>query len=81
MKSDMRRKGIWLGPQDQAAIDVIRERYGCDTESMAVRLALRVLAASPMLTIAGSEATAVGYPPRPLHARRSARPQKPGELR
>ena len=75
MRSDMKRKGIWLGPQDQAAIDVIRDRYGCDTESMAVRLALRVLASSPMLTLAGD--LTVDCPPRPVHARRSARPGSP----
>jgi len=74
MRSDMRRKGIWLGAQDQAAIEIIRERYGCDTESMAVRLALRVLAASPMLVITDSEGTPTGYPARPVHSRRSPVP-------
>ena len=55
---------LWIDEEiDSQAIQIIKERYGCESESAAMRLALRVLAASPMLEIQPI--------PRPTHARRS----------
>ncbi len=58
----MKMKSIWLAEEDEAAIATIRTRYGVDSESAAIRLALRTLAASPLLQIQPL--------PRPKHARR-----------
>lgn len=50
--SMMKRKLIWLDEVlDKEAIRIIREKYGCESDSAAMRLALRVLAASPTLQI------------------------------
>lgn len=50
--STMKRNMIWLDEKiDKEAIRIIRERYGCQSDSAAMRLALRVLAASPTLQI------------------------------
>jgi len=46
---DMNRTNVFVGPEDRAAIEIIQQRDGVATESDALRLALRVLAASPML--------------------------------
>ncbi|NUM47613.1 MAG: hypothetical protein HUU38_23160 [Anaerolineales bacterium] len=60
----MKRKMLWLDEEiDHTAIQIIKERYGCESESQAMRLALRVLAASPMLELQ--------LPDKPLHARPS----------
>lgn len=60
----MKRKMLWLDEEiDFAAIEIIKTRYGCESESQAMRLALRVLAASPMLQIE--------LPAKPIHARPS----------
>lgn len=59
----MKRKSYWIDEEDEAAIAQLKERYGCESDSQVVRFALRVLANSPMLTVA--------LPPRPTHARRS----------
>lgn len=60
----MKRKMLWLDEAlDHAAIQIIKERYGCESESQAMRLALRVLAASPMLELQ--------LPEKPTHARPS----------
>jgi len=59
----MQRTTIFLGDEDREAIQTISRRYGLATESDAIRLAVRVLAASPHLTIE--------LPPRPKHARRA----------
>ena len=60
----MKRKMLWLDDvMDAEAILVIKERYGRESESQAMRLALRVLAASPMLEIQ--------LPAKPTHARPS----------
>ncbi len=59
----MKRKSVWLGKADEEAIRVIKDRYGCESESQAMRLALRTLAASPPLQIQ--------LPPKPKHARPS----------
>jgi len=63
----MDRTTVLVGPEDRAAIEVIQPRYGVATEADAIRLALRVLAASPLLEIE--------LPPRPQQAHRS--PRKP----
>lgn len=60
---DMKRKTFWLDSEDEAALAVLSRRYGCESESQALRLAIRVLAASPMLE--------VRLPPTPKHARPS----------
>jgi len=66
----MKRFTVWLDEAvDAQAILDIKQRYGCESDATAIRLALRVLAASPMLTI---------QPPAPPpHARRS--PKLPAE--
>jgi len=55
-------KSIWLDPTDEAAIRALRERYGIDSDSGAIRFALRVLAASPLVQVA--------VPPPPKFAHR-----------
>jgi len=44
----MIRKGLYLDDQDQQLITALMQRYGCASESQAVRLALRALAARPL---------------------------------
>ena len=44
----MQRKGLYLDDQDLQLIAAIMRRYGCVSESQAVRLALRALAARPL---------------------------------
>ena len=63
----MDRTTVLVGPEDRAAIEVIQPRYGVATEADAIRLALRVRAARPLLEIE--------LPPRPQQAHRS--PRKP----
>lgn len=58
----MKQRMFWLGPEEDEALRIISARYGCESESQALRLALRVLAASPILT--------VSLPPPPKHARK-----------
>ena len=68
----MNRTSVFVGPEDRAAIEIIKQRYGVATESDAIRLALRVLAASPMLKIE--------LPARPKHAHRSPpKPSRPAD--
>ena len=62
------RTSVFVGPEDRAAMEVIQPRYGVATEADAIRLALRVLAASPMLEIK--------LPPRPKQAHRSPKVHK-----
>lgn len=45
------KKLVILEPEDTQAIATIKARYGCESDSQAIRLAVRVLAASPMLTV------------------------------
>ena len=45
------QKLLRLEPEDVKALATIKARYGCESDSQAMRLALRVLAASPTLTI------------------------------
>lgn len=63
----MKQRLIWLGPEDEDALRVIAERYSCESMSQAVRLAIRVLAASSMLQI--------DLPPTPKHARKPGKEQ------
>lgn len=58
----MKQQMFWLGPEDEAAIATLKQRYGCESKSQVVRLALRVLAENPPLL--------VNLPPRPAHARK-----------
>jgi hypothetical protein len=54
------RTTIHLAAADRDAIRQIRERYGLSTDSDAIRLALRILAASQTVTIIQAERRAVG---------------------
>jgi Arc/MetJ family transcription regulator len=47
----MKRTTIHLADADRIAIKTIRERYGMDTDSAAIRLALRILATTERLQI------------------------------
>lgn len=60
----MKRKMFWLGEDDEHAITIIADRYGCESGSQAVRLALRILAESQRLIIE--------LPPHPKHAHHSS---------
>ena len=65
----MKQKLIWLDEAlDFAAIETIKRRYGSESDSAAIRLALRVLAESERLIIE--------LPPRPKHARRGTKNTK-----
>jgi hypothetical protein len=46
-----KRTTIWLDEADRTAIAAIKERYGTATESDAIRLAIRLLAASKRVDI------------------------------
>jgi hypothetical protein len=59
----MKRKTFWVAEEDEQALTVLRERYGCESDSQALRLALRVLAQAQRLDVV--------LPERPKHARRS----------
>lgn len=63
----MKQQMFWLGPEDEAAIALLKQRYGCESKSQVVRLALRVLAENPPLHLL--------LPPTPKHA------SKPGRSR
>lgn len=47
----MKRTSIFLSKEDKDAIEIIKARYGVSTDSDAIRLALRVLASSPLLQL------------------------------
>jgi len=47
----MNRTTIWLSSEDKKAIEVIKDKYGLDNNSAAIRLALRILAASKLAEI------------------------------
>ena len=50
--SDMKKRTtIWLDEADRTALEAIKERYGTATDSDAMRLALRLLAASKRVAI------------------------------
>lgn len=63
----MRRKSFWLDASDEEALGTIRQQYGCESESQALRLAIRALARNPKL--------ALTLPPTPKHARKSDKEQ------
>lgn len=63
----MKQQMFWLGPEDENAIETLKQRYGCESKSQVVRLALRVLAENPPLL--------VNLPPTPKHAKRPAKEQ------
>lgn len=50
-KSGVDKKTVYLDIADQQAIRELRKRYGLSTDADVIRLALRVLAASPFLQI------------------------------
>lgn len=41
----MKRKTIWVDEDDLKAVDLIRQRFGCEPESQAWRMAVRWIAA------------------------------------
>ena len=41
----MKRKTIWVDEDDLKAVDLIRQRFGCESESQAWRMAVRWMAA------------------------------------
>ena len=45
------KKLVILEAEDMQALATIKAKYGCESDSQAIRLSLRVLAASPMLTV------------------------------
>ena len=47
----MKRTTIWLSFEDRKAIEIIKGKYGLDNNSAAIRLALRILAASKLAEI------------------------------
>jgi len=47
----MNRTTIWISDKDRKAIEVIKRRYGLDNNSAAIRLALRIVAASKLAEI------------------------------
>lgn len=47
----VKRRSFWLDDADEEALRDLRERYGLETDAAVVRLALRVLHASPKLQI------------------------------
>jgi hypothetical protein len=59
---DRKRKSFWLDATDEEALASIRHQYGCESESQALRLAIRALARHPKL--------ALTLPPTPKHAKK-----------
>ncbi len=49
------RKTYYASPQSHLDIDAIKERYGCSTDSDAIRLALTLVAQSPIAQIAAKK--------------------------
>ena len=65
----MKRKSFWLDASDEEALAAIRQQYGCESESQALRLAIRALARNPKL--------ALTLPPTPKHASRREKEPRP----
>ena len=63
----MKRKTFWLDTSDEEGLATIRQQYGCESESQALRLAIRALARNPKL--------ALTLPPTPKHARKPGKEQ------
>lgn len=57
MKQTYERKTHYMGEEDVAAITIIRARYGLSTDSDAIRLAVRLVAASPVAVVGKKKAT------------------------
>jgi len=51
LKTSYARKTHYLGAQDTQAIASIKNKYGCSTDSDAVRLAVRLVAESPVAQV------------------------------
>jgi hypothetical protein len=65
----LRQKLFWLDEDiDLQAIEIIKARYGCESDSQVIRLALRVLAQAERLDVV--------LPERPKQARRSPKDTK-----
>jgi len=47
----MNRTTIWISTEDRKAIEAIKRKYGLDNNSAAIRLALRIVAASKLAEI------------------------------
>ena len=60
-----RRSSIFLADPDRSAIQTVRERYGLSTDSDALRLAVRILAASSTLTLPADWQPAPNWSRRP----------------
>ncbi len=56
LKSRYTRRTYYASPQSHLDIDAIKERYGCSTDSDAIRLALTLVAQSPIAQIAKKKA-------------------------
>jgi hypothetical protein len=67
----MKRKMLWVDTQDEEAAKAIMQLYGCKSESAAFRLAVRVLAKSPVIEIPPI--------PQPKHARPSPKYKTTGK--
>jgi hypothetical protein len=64
----MKQKNVWIDEDDERSIALIQQRYDCDSQSQAVRMAIRIAAHGPLQRIP--------RPPTPLRAgrRKSRRP-------
>ena len=59
-----KRSSIFLSAEDHAAIQTVCDLYGLSTESDALRLAVRILAASPKLTLPAGWQPQANWPRR-----------------
>jgi hypothetical protein len=50
-RPEKRRTTIWLAPVDDESIETIRRRWSLDSDSAAIRFAVRVVAASSHLEV------------------------------
>lgn len=58
----MKQKNVWIDEDDERSIALIQQRYDCDSQSQAVRMAIRIAAHGPLQRIP--------RPPTPLRARK-----------
>ncbi|MEO6061766.1 MAG: hypothetical protein ABIQ99_07505 [Thermoflexales bacterium] len=54
----MKQKNVWIDEDDERSIALIRQRYGCESESQAVRLAIRIAARGKLQPIPSTAAPA-----------------------
>ena len=47
----MKQKSFWFDETDDIAISTIQQRYGCESQSQAVRMAVRMLAMADKLNL------------------------------